>query len=416
VSKWIKRLAAIVIGAGLVYLVGVRVYEAKQEQATPKQSKKGGGRVVNVDLAEANRGEVREELLLTGALRAKETVDVIAKSTGRLERIHLDVGDTVRRGQLIAELEDDELQQRVRRAEAAIAVNAANVQQRRAELENTRANLSRAQQLFEESLLSAQEYEQQKTGLAMMEAQVQLAEAQTQQSEAELRELTIQVEQTKIYSPLTGVVATRYVDQGALVTPSTPIVRVVNLAMMVSQGNVPERNIGRLRVGNEAEVRVDAMPDRVFYGRISRIAPVLDAATRSALIEIDIANPDAVLKAEMFARIRLDTGTMREAILIPRDGLVYRGSQPGVYVLEEENRPVFRPIETGLTRGDQVEVLANLDHGTKIVGRGATMLRDGDRIAVAGARPGPGGPEKASREGEAAEEPPAATKTGPKQG
>ena len=113
--------------------------------------------------------------------------------------------------------------------------------------------------------------------------------------------------------------------------------------------------------------------------------PVLDAATRSALIEIDIANPNRVLKAEMFARINLDLGTMREATLIPRDGLVYRGQQPGVYVVEQENQPVFRAIETGMTRENEVEVLANLMPGTTIVGRGATMLRDGDRIAVAGA-------------------------------
>lgn len=370
-------------------MVGSRVYELKEEQASPKAGgkKKGGARVVSVDLASANIGEVREVLLLTGALKPKESVDVVAKATGRLEKIYFQVGDRVAKGALVAELEDDEIQQRVRRAEAAIAVSSANVSQRKAERSNIQANLSRANQLFEEGLLSPQEFEQQKTSLAMVEAQVELAEAQKQQAEAELRELNIQLEQTKIYAPLSGDVARRFVDEGALLGPSTPILRIVNLATMVSQGNVPERNVGKLRVGNEAEVRVDALPDSVFHGRIARIAPVLDAATRSALIEIDIPNPGRTLKAEMFARINLDLGTMREATLIPRDGLVYRGTQPGVYVIEGENsdRPVFRAIETGMTRADEVEVLANLDPGTQIVGRGATMLRDGDRITVAGA-------------------------------
>ena len=388
-SKWVLRLVAIVIGAGLVYLVGSRVYELKEEQSGPKAGakKKGGARVVSVDLASADIGQVREVLLLTGALKPKESVDVVAKATGRLEKIYFQVGDRVTKGALVAELEDDEIQQRVRRAEASLAVSAANVTQRQAELSNVKANLERAKQLFEEGLQSPQEFEQQKTGLAMIEAQVELAAAQRQQAEAELRELNIQLEQTKIYAPLSGDVAQRFVDEGALLSPSTPILRIVNLSTMVSQGNVPERNVGKLRIGNQAEVRVDAMPDKVFYGRIARISPVLDAATRSALIEIDIANPGRTLKAEMFARINLDLGTMREATLIPRDGLVYRGTQPGVYVLEGEDgdRPVFRAIETGMTREDEVEVLANLDPGTKIVGRGATMLRDGDRIAVAGA-------------------------------
>ncbi len=390
--SWTKKLIAVVIGGGLVFLVGSRVYEVKQEQATPKK-KKGGARTVSVDLASAEIGQVREVLLLTGALKPRESVDVTPKATGRLVETHFRVGDRVKKGDLIAELEDDELQQRMRRAEAAIAVSDANVAQRKAELDSIKANLARAQQLFEEQLMSPQEFEQQKTGLAMVEAQVELAAAQVEQAKAELRELGIQLEQTKIYAPMSGDVALRYVDEGALVSPNSPIVRIVNLAMMVSQGNVPERNVGKLRVGNETEVRVDALPDRVFRGRVARISPVLDAATRSALIEIDIPNPDRVLRAEMFARINLDLGTMRDATLIPRDGLVYRGQQPGVYVVDDENRPVFTPIETGMTRENHVEVLANLDAGTKIVGRGATMLRDGDRIAVAGAVGPAGGPE-----------------------
>ncbi len=401
-SKWVLRLVAIVIGAGLVYLVGSRVYELKEEQASPKAGakKKGGARIVSVDLAAANRGQVREVLLLTGALKPKESVDVVAKATGRVEKLYFQVGDRVPKGAVVAELEDDEIQQRVRRAEASLAVSAANVSQRAAELANVKANLDRSKQLFGEGLLSPQEFEQQKTSLAMIEAQVQLADAQKQQAEAELRELNIQLEQTKIYAPMAGDAAMRFVDEGALLGPSTPILRIVNLATMVSQGNVPERNVGKLRVGNQAEVRVDAMPDQVFHGRIARISPVLDAATRSALIEIDIPNPGRTLKAEMFARINLDLGTMREATLIPRDGLVYRGTQPGVYILEGEDgdRPVFRPIETGMTREDEVEVLANLDPGTKIVGRGATMLRDGDKIAVAGAG------KKGSKKGGAAAE------------
>jgi RND family efflux transporter MFP subunit len=161
---------------------------------------------------------------------------------------------------------------------------------------------------------------------------------------------------------------------------------------MVTRGNVPERNVGRLRIGNEATVRVDAIPDRAFTGRVARIAPVLDAATRSALIEIDILNSGGGLKAEMFARIELDLGMSRDAILIPRASLVYRGEQSGVYTVEGD-RPTFVAIETGLTRDDQVEVLGNLDAGVKIVGRGATMLREGDRIRSGGA----GAPGKSAK-------------------
>jgi RND family efflux transporter MFP subunit len=369
-----------------VFLAGWRVYEIRQEQANPKaKGKKGAGlRIVSVDLAESKIGQVREELLLTGALKPKETVNVTSQATGRVQTLFFQIGDIVKVGALVAELDDDELQQQVNRAEAAIAVTGASLTQREAEFANAKATLQRSEDLFKDGLISPQEFEQQKTSVAVFEAQVNLAKAQKAQSEAELRELHIRLAQTKTYSPMTGVVAQRYVDVGALVNPNTPVLQIVNLSTMVTLGNVPERSIGKLRVGNEAVVMVDAIPDQPFQGRVGRISPVLDAATRSALIEIDIPNPQQVLKAEMFARIRLDLGSMRDATLIPRDGLVYRGQQPGVYVLEGD-RPVFRAIETGMTREDQVEVLANLEAGTTIVGRGATMIREGDRVRAAGA-------------------------------
>ena len=182
---------------------------------------------------------------------------------------------------------------------------------------------------------------------------------------------------------MSGIVSARYIDPGALISPNQAILQIVNLATMVTQGNVPERSISKLTIGNPANVIVDAVPDREFLGVVARIAPILDAATRSAFIEIDIPNGEMLLKAEMFARITLDLGTLREATMIPRDGLVYRGQQPGVYIVDGDgNRPVFRVIETGMTHEDQVEVLGNLDVGTQIVGRGATMLRDGDRIVT----------------------------------
>jgi RND family efflux transporter MFP subunit len=391
VNKWAKRSLAILIGAGLVFVAGWRIYEIKQEQADPKSKKKkgAGARVVSVDLAESKVGQVREELLLTGALRPKETVDVTPQATGRVQQTYFQVGDTIKVGTLIAELDDDELQQQVNRADASIGVTNASLNQREAEYKNALATLQRSEDLFKDGLISPQEFEQQKTSVAVFEAQTNLAKAQKTQAEAELRELKIRLAQSKIYAPMTGVVAQRYVDVGALVNPNTPVIQIVNLSTMVTRGNVPERSIGKLRVGNEAIVTVDAIPDEPFTGRVARISPVLDAATRSALIEIDIPNSGRVLKAEMFARIRLDLGSTREATLIPRDGLVYRGQQPGVYVVEGD-RPVFRAIETGMTREDQVEVLANLDAGTTIVGRGATMIREGDLIRAAGAGEGAG--------------------------
>lgn len=383
-----KRLIAYLIVGALVAFGGYRVWQAVElkKAAEGKQgAKKGAGqRVVSVGSAEARTGQVREEILITGSLKPKEQVDVTSKTTGRVEKLTFYVGDAVKKGEVIAQIEDSELRQQVRRAAASIEVVKATLAQRRAELANVRADLERSRQLMEAGLIPKQEYESKRTSFQVVQAQIQLTEAQGDQAQAELSELKIRQEQTRIVSPMDGLIAERFVDEGAIVSPSTPIVRLVNLSTMVTRANVPEREVSKLRVGNKAIVRVDAFGGEVFEGKVTRVSPVLDAATRSALVEVEIRNRGTGLKAEMFARVTLDLANFRQAVLIPREALVYRGQQPGVYVLGMDNKPMFRDIEPGIVQGDDVEVLANLSPGTRIVTKGASMLTDGVQVKVAG--------------------------------
>jgi len=402
---------------GLLFLIvaavlgGLRVrqaYEFQKEAGEKKGAKKGGARVISVSVGESRRGVVREEILLTGALRPKEQVEITAKGTGRVQKLVFELGDRVNKGDLIAELEDDELQQQVSRATASLAVVLASTKQRQAELENSRAHLGRAETLLKEGLIPKADYESRVTAYQVVQAQLQLSQAQERQAQAEINELKIRLSQTKIYAPMTGHVAKRHVDAGALVSPSTPILSLVNQSTMVTMANVPEREVGKLRVGNKAHIEVDAFGDRSFAGRVARIGPVLDAATRSATVEVEIPNPEGGLRAEMFARVKLDLESTRQTVLIPREGLVYRGQQPGVYI-NQNGRPEFRPIETGLTIGEDVEVQSNLDAGASIITRGASMLREGDQIRVAGKK---GGGRKGGKDSTDEEESLPAAKSG----
>jgi hypothetical protein len=137
-----------------------------------------------------------------------------------------------------------------------------------------------------------------------------------------------------------------------------------------------------------------------------RISPLLDAQTRNGLVEIEIPNRDGTLKGEMFARVELDLGGARETTLLPRDALVYRGDQPGVYVIESE-KAKFIALETGLTQEDKVEVISGLKAGDTVITRGSNLLKDGDRVRSVGkgqeGRPGgpqQGGPRQQERQAE----------------
>lgn len=396
----------LLISLPLGSLLAVRLYQARGNQGAaadgpPRQGPGGnqgqppggnwqggppgggnfGTRIPLVEVGDVTEGVIREQLSLVGSLKPKEQVEVVPKITGKVERVIVEVGDAVQQGQLIAELEGAELGQQVLRAEASLNVAQATLAQRQAELENARAEEARAAQLMAEGLVSLQAQQTVQTRARVVESQLKLAEAQIRQAEADLAELKIRQQQTQVVSPLTGWVARRYVDPGALVNPNTPVVSVLRLSSMITEVRVPEEHLGKLRAGNRAVVAIDALGGQTFEGRVARISPMLDAATRSGSVAVEISNPGGLLKAEMSARIQMDMGTERQALLVPRDAVVVRGQQTGVHVLEAD-RVRFQQIETGLTTDRGVEVLGGLRAGTTVVTRGSQSLQDGAVVEV----------------------------------
>jgi len=393
-KRAIKYLLIALPLLALAGLIGYRVFQAvksKDQQASAGAGGAGrggpggpgGARVQTVQTDVVSTGMLSERAALTGSLRAKEQVDVSPKIAGRLVSVMVDTGHSVARGALIAQIEDDEIRQQVERSKAAIAVVDATIAQREAELDNARAEHERKKQLSDAGLLSRIELDALEMRRRVAHSQVELARAQKRQSEAEQRELNIRQSQTRIYSPISGLVAKRHAHPGAMVSSGNPIVTVVSVAPMVIEAKASERDIARVKRGLPVSITVDSLPGQRFTGRVMRISPLLDAQTRNGSVEIEIPNRDGMLKGEMFARVDLDLGSSRETTLLPRDALVYRGDQPGVYVIESE-KAKFIALQTGLTQEDKVEVVSGLKAGDTVITRGSNLLKDGDRVRVMG--------------------------------
>lgn len=165
----------LVLGAAVLFGLRVRQTLEQQSQSTKKGKKDGAARIVNVNVSQARPGQVRQEILLTGALRPKEQVDITAKSTGRVEGLTYQLGDFVQKGAVIAVLEADELKQQVSRARAALSVVNAATKQRMAELENSKANFARSERLVKEGLLPRSDYESSRTAYEVVQAQLELS-------------------------------------------------------------------------------------------------------------------------------------------------------------------------------------------------------------------------------------------------
>ena len=362
----------------------------------------GGGRgnvrpPMPVEFATVKRAAVSEQIVVVGNLIGEATVEVVPRVNGRLQVVNVKLGDSVSKGQIIARVEDREIQEQVRQAEASYQVSQASIRQREADLKLAKTNLDRSRSLFERQLLPQQTFDDTEARYQAALAQVDLAKAQFEQAKARLDELKITLSNTIIVSPVDGFVGKRFLDPGAFASTNVPVVSVVDISRVRMVANLVERDVRRVPTGTGANVEVDAFPGEKFRGRVSRIAPIFDPATRTAEIEIEVPNAGFRLKPGMYARVQLTVDQRADALTVPRSALVAVDGKNGVFVAvkPEGAQPAargnessgmtarFLPVETGIRDGEAIEITSGLRDGAEVITTGAGGLKDGDRIVPA---------------------------------
>ena len=284
---------------------------------------------MTVELGKVYRAAIDEEIQVVGNLIGDATVSVAPRAAGRLQDISVRLGDRVTMGQRIAKIEDYELLEQVKQAEAAQEVSQATIRQREAELKLAETNAERSRNLFQRQLLPKQTLDDTDGRYQAAVAQLDLARAQFSQSKARLEELKITLANTIISSPVNGFVARRAVDPGAWVSQNAPVVDVVDITRVRLVANIVEKDLKQLHSGNATLAQVDAFPGETFKGRIARVSPVVDPTTRTTSIEIEIPNGDFRLKPGMYARVGISTGTKKDALVVPSNAVVDLGGRRG---------------------------------------------------------------------------------------
>jgi membrane fusion protein, multidrug efflux system len=344
----------------------------------------GGGRgQLTVELAPVVHADVNRELSVVGNLIGDQTVSVVPKTAGRLMDIAVKLGDRVNRGQRIAKIEDEEILEQVRQADAAFEVAKATIRQREADLALAKTNVERSRNLFQRQLLPQQTLDDAEAKYQSAQAALDLARAQNTQSQARLDELRINQQNTIITSPVNGFVSRRAVDPGAFVSQNSPVVEVVDITRVRMVANIIEKDLKQIGVGDTARVEVDAFPGEDFMGRIARVSPVLDPSTRTAAIEVEIANPQYRLKPGMYARVGIVTESHANALVVPTNAVVDVNGTRGVY-LSVNNAAAFHPVKIGIEGNERTEILDGVAIGDRVVTTGAAGLRNGDPIILAG--------------------------------
>jgi RND family efflux transporter MFP subunit len=354
---------------------------------------------MTVELGAAKRGDLAAHLTVVGNLIGLQTVDVAPRVQGRLISMSVEMGDPVRRGQVIAKVEDREIAEQVRQAEASMEVSKATIRQREADLKVAELNFDRSKNLFSRQLLAKQALDDAESRYLAALAQLDLAKAQQAQNEARLQELRFNLQNTIVTSPVDGFIGRRNVDPGAMVNTNTAVASVVDISRLKLVVNVVEKDLRMVTAGDVGVVEVDAYPGEKFNGRIARVAPVLDPATRTASIEIEIPNPGHRLKPGMYARISLTVEERKNVLVAPKTAVIDFESKRGVWMPTEDKRAKFAPVELGIEGTDTIEIVSGLKEGDRFVTTGAAAVRNNDQLVIAGEAGPPSGPPGAGGEG-----------------
>ncbi len=375
-------VALIIAGLGLGWIIVNRLQEKEGLKRNPREV-----RMAPVAVAEIQHGPIVLRRIFSGTLEATAKFVVAPKVSGRVERLNVDLADIVKRGQTVAELDNDEYIQAVAQARADLAVARANLAEAKSASKISTRDLERVETLRKRGVASESQLDTAKADQLAKQAQVEVAEAQVTRAESALETANIKLGYTKITADwIRGsdqrVVAERYVDQGETVSANAPLLLIVELDPITGVIFVTEKDYARLKPNQTASLTTDAFPGEVFRGRITRIAPVFREATRQARVELIIENPQQRLKPGMFTRAEVMLDRVSEAIIVPDQALTTRNDRTGVFVVNEDGETVtWRDVEVGIREGNRIQVVGRGLTG-RVVTLGQQLVDDGSRITI----------------------------------
>ena len=344
-------------------------------------------RPVPVEVAQIQRGPIALQRTFSGELEALAEFVVAPKVSGRVEQVIVNIADTVKRGQVVAELDNDEYVQTVAQAQADLEVARAKLSEAESALDIAKREFNRTESLLKRGIASDSEFDAIRQDRLAKQAQLKVARAQVTKAESSLESANIRLGYTKVTAGWTGsdehrVVAERYVDEGQTVAANAPLLLIVELQPIIGVVFVTERDYAHLKPGQLISLTTDAYPDEEFPGRIERIAPVFRKSTRQARIEMTIDNSQYRLKPGMFIRATVVLAQVPEATIIPVQALTIRDDRSGVFIVSEDGRSVaWHEVKAGIREGNRVQVEGQGLSG-RVVTLGQQLVKNGSAITI----------------------------------
>jgi membrane fusion protein, multidrug efflux system len=322
-------------------------------QSTANAEENKTEETIPVEVATVEKGDIAAYFLGTATLEAESEADVVAKTGGIVEQIFVEEGEKVKKGQVLAQLDDDKLTLDLKEAEAR--------------LKQLEGEFKRNRELHGKHIISTEIFERIKSDFEMQKAKVELAR--------------LLKDYTSIRAPIGGVVAKRMIKVGNMVPQNEPCFHITDFDPLLAVLHAPEKEMSKLEKNQKAFLEVDALPGETFSGKILRISPVVDAQTGTFKVTVAVTDPRGTLKPGMFSRVRIVHDVRNDILLLPKDAVLNEGDESVVFLVKD-NVVHRKTIGTGYVNTTCLEIRSGLDLGDTVVRTGISGLKDGSKVEI----------------------------------
>lgn len=404
-KKWIWIGVIVVVLVGVVWFVKGRKKE----------------KIPEVTVAAVTRTKLVSKVSANGQIEAKRKVDLSANVPGQVVNLAVREGDTVKKGDFLLQIDQAQLAATAQSAEASMKALFHDRDAARATAEQAQRNYARAEQSFSDELIPQSDLESAKAAVDSANAQLEAAERRIDQARANLAGARDTLSKTKMVAPMSGTVTRLPVEEGEVAVigtmnnPGTVLMTISDMSVVDAVMQVDETDIPYVKLGQKAEVTIDAYPDKVFDGVVTEVgsSPIQDASTQAGVTEavdfevrVQLENPPDGLRPGFSCSADIITGTREDALAAPLQAMVVRDKptpekpdengpalaadrrqeEEGVYLFDEGTGKIkFQPVQTGITGETQIEIVKGLKEGDKVVTgpfRTLREIKDGDKVKL----------------------------------
>lgn len=370
---WLGAVVAIAAIAGVAAAVSLR--DASERDKEAKKKEVAPLEFTQRDVVQLAPRTLARELALPGSVQAVSQATVRSKVSAEVRRVLVREGDRVAAGQTVVELDTAALR-------AQLAERSAALESARAQLEQTERTREANAQLIQQNFISKNAFDAADSAHRAQIAAVAVARAQLEQTQLLLND-------TVVRAPIAGQIARRHVQPGEKVSFDAPLVAIVDLAQLEVQAQAPVSDVAQIVRGAKADVEIEGLSGRRFVGKVERINPSAEPSTRTISVYVSLANEDSLLKAGMFARVRLQIGGEKEVSSLPLSAIRLEGGQSVVWTINE-GKLARRVVEVGWRdeRAQLAEIVSGIGPGDKVLATKFDNLRDGLLARIVSSLPG----------------------------